>query len=185
MFRRLLFLTVILSSPLADARDRDFIEETPYANPEVEDPEPWKERESDLPSYPQAEDLLDYSVDLPNSPFTYSVDSNSISIGEEDGVIRYTLVIRSKRGAWNVSHEGMRCNTRDHKVYAYGSKRIGFKALKKPQWRRLRQNKLDQHLLDLREFYFCQLDLHKPFSVERILYRLKHPPVTDQDLSFY
>lgn len=48
------------------------------------------------------------------------VDLDQVTVGEEDRVVRYVLVLRSRSGAQNVFYEGMRCPTREYRTYAYG-----------------------------------------------------------------
>ena len=64
----------------------------------------WKEAESKLPPFPRDENLVDLRLDYPGSRFSYFLDSDSLKPGD-DGVVRYTLVIRSTSGASNVRSE--------------------------------------------------------------------------------
>ena len=47
------------------------------------------------------------------------VDEASVHYGSDD-VIRYTMVIVSPSGARNVTFEGMRCETGERRLYAFG-----------------------------------------------------------------
>jgi hypothetical protein len=47
------------------------------------------------------------------------VDTASISVGK-DRVVRYTVVIEATGGARNVSFEGLRCESGERRLYAYG-----------------------------------------------------------------
>ncbi len=170
--RLLCALCLTLICTHAGAKDRPFLDEMSNENKLVEDGAPWKEGTHSLPPYPQEDDLAAFNVDLPGSPFTYLLDERHLSVGE-DGVVRYTLVIRSKSGAWNVSHEGMRCNVREIKVYAYGGGRGVLKAMKHPQWERMNINDPTRYHMDLREFYLCPPDQTEPNSKEEIV-RLLH-----------
>jgi len=86
--------------------------------PQFDEDKPWEEQKSSLPAYPADRDLVRFDVG-PTSVFDFFVDSNSVSVGK-DGVVRYTLVARSPSGALNVSYEGIRCDTRQRKLYAFG-----------------------------------------------------------------
>src|SRR5690242_13638733 len=79
---------------------------------------PWVELQTELPPYPEQENLLQFDAG-PASSNTHYVDGASITVGE-DGVVRYTLVIKSPTGAMNVSYEGIRCQTEEKRTYAYG-----------------------------------------------------------------
>ncbi|HTE13838.1 MAG TPA: CNP1-like family protein, partial [Burkholderiales bacterium] len=66
---------------------------------------PWEELQAKLPSYPKPENLLKFDIGS-NTANSYFVDAASVSVGE-DGVVRYTLVIKTGGGATNVSFEGI------------------------------------------------------------------------------
>ncbi|MGH8684707.1 MAG: CNP1-like family protein [Nitrosospira sp.] len=68
----------------------------------------WAELQVQLPAYPKAENLLLFDAG-PASDNHHYIDAASIAVG--DGIVRYTLVIKSPTGAMNVSYEGMRCAT--------------------------------------------------------------------------
>ena len=66
----------------------------------------WAELQAQLPAYPKAENLLPFDAG-PASRNLHYIDAPSITVG--DGVVRYSLVIKSPAGAMNISYEGMRC----------------------------------------------------------------------------
>ncbi len=111
----------------------------------------WQEQSSELPALPKEEDLLPFDVNESKRRFNYAIDRTSLSAGE-DGVMRFSLVIESKSGVKNSSYEGIRCSTKEYKVYAYGSKKQ-FKAVRKPVWRRILPRNL-YHLALYRD-YLC------------------------------
>jgi hypothetical protein len=75
----------------------------------------WTELQVQLPAYPKAENLLPFDAG-PASHNLHYIDAPSIVVGE-DGIVRYTLVIKSPEGAVNVSYEGMLCNRCWHRVF--------------------------------------------------------------------
>lgn len=79
---------------------------------------PWREIEANLPAYPRPENLVAFEVSAATR-HRHFLDTASLSVGE-DGVVRYTVVIRTAGGAENVSFEGMRCDTGERKLYAFG-----------------------------------------------------------------
>lgn len=85
---------------------------------EFEAEKPWVEVAAQLPPYPRAENLLPLTVSSATRN-RFLVDTASISVGE-DKVVRYTMVIEAAGGAKNVSFEGMRCETAERRLYAYG-----------------------------------------------------------------
>ena len=69
----------------------------------------WVKLQVQLPAYPKVENLLPFDAG-PASENLHYLDALSIAVGE-DGIVRYTLVIKSPAGAINISYEGMRCAT--------------------------------------------------------------------------
>jgi hypothetical protein len=69
----------------------------------------WVELQMQLPAYPKTENLLPFDPG-PASNNLHYIDAPSIVVGA-DGIVRYTLVIKSPMGARNVTYEGMRCTT--------------------------------------------------------------------------
>lgn len=168
MILALLLMLAFVSGPVW-ARTEIFIEDQPnVATPEnLKDPEPWKEGKSELPPFPRDEDLIEFEVNDPSKPFRYYLDSKSLSVGK-DQVVRYTLVIASKRGARNVFYEGMRCNMNEYKSYAFGVKGK-LKAARSPEWREMRKNHSTPYRHALWAYYFCEPETHHPRSLEAII----------------
>src|SRR4029078_8987809 len=111
---------------------------------------PWKELEAQLPAYPKGDLVL---MDMGASPHKFYVDPASVSLGV-DGVMRYTAVIKTAGGATNVTFEGMRCETRELKIYATGHRDGSWSRARLSQWERmLRHTKPYQYAL-FRD-YFC------------------------------
>jgi hypothetical protein len=170
--RTLLLALIVLSALAQAAKERPFVDEPSTDRDDVEDGAPWEESEAGavMPPWPEDGDLLEFNVDRSDSPFRYYVDGRNVRVGE-DGVVRFTLVIKSRSGAANVSYEGMRCNVREYKVYAYGS-RGKFRPVKGAQWERLNQSAYDLYRLDLRNFYLCRAENFQPRDEADILHRL-------------
>jgi len=82
------------------------------------DTKPWEAQKALLPPYPKAASMVPFYVGP--GPFAFFVDSGSVRVGQ-DGVVRYTLIARSRSGATNVSYEGIRCEGYARRVYAFGS----------------------------------------------------------------
>jgi hypothetical protein len=85
---------------------------------EFEEEKPWVEVVAHLPPYYKAENLIPFYVS-PSSRNKHFVDASSISVGA-DKVVRYTVVIEAAGGATNVSFEGLRCDSGERRLYAYG-----------------------------------------------------------------
>ena len=107
----------------------------PAFKDEFESDKPWVEQLTQLPAYPDAKNLMAFDAGAV-SDNQYFVDTTSIKIGE-DGVIRFSLVIKSSAGALNVSYEGIRCATRERKVYALGRNDKTWTQPRISEWQKL------------------------------------------------
>jgi hypothetical protein len=105
-----------------------------------------------FPAYPKAQDLIRFDTG-PTSQFNFFVDRSSLSVGE-DGVIRYIVVAKST-GATNVVYEGMRCQTRERKVYALGQPDGTWRGIAEPEWVRIAAPPEGLYALTLFRGYFC------------------------------
>ena len=114
----------------------------------------WKEIEAKLPAYPKDSDLLTFSAGGA-SPHRFFIDAKSLSIGE-DGVIRYTLVVKTAGGATNVSFEGIRCEERQQKLYALGHPGSNWTRARNPQWRRIEYQEVNRHHGVLYADFLCE-----------------------------
>ncbi|HEX7642227.1 MAG TPA: CNP1-like family protein [Burkholderiaceae bacterium] len=83
------------------------------------------------PDAPKDADLLSFYTGLTGLKF--SIDAKSLTVGK-DGVARYTMVAVSPGGAKNVSYEGLRCATMEHKLYAVGNADGSWTKARDPQW---------------------------------------------------
>lgn len=144
---RLLFASCVLLPVLTTAQPRTDLEE------EEEGKKPWVELEVKLPPFPKPEKLLQFEPSAASSNRFY-VDPESISIGS-DGAVRYTLVVRSSSGAENVSYEGIRCETREQKYYAFGRRDGIWSNARSGEWRRIEYKDINRQHGVLYADYFC------------------------------
>lgn len=114
---------------------------------------PWAELQAQLPPYPKPENLAKLQVGEYNAN-EHFVDTTSISVGE-DGVVRYTLVIKTRGGATNVTFEGIRCNGREVRVYAAGHPGNQWSRLNQSSWRPIEFRNLQGHHNVLHREYYC------------------------------
>lgn len=156
----LLLLLPTLAVGAKTEKERPFIDESRPERDGILEPEYWKERGFELPPYPQDSDLIELRLDAPTARFNYFIDGANLQIGT-DQVVRYTLVVRSKTGAENVAVEGVRCDTPQYKVYAYGT-RGGFKTVARGDWKRIGPGEADQAQRELQRYYLCQPGHYKP-----------------------
>lgn len=114
---------------------------------------PSAEVEVKLPPFPKPENLLQFEPGAAGSNRFY-IDPGSISIGS-DGTVRYTLVVRSSSGADNISYEGMRCETREQKYYAFGRRDGTWSKARLSEWRRIEYKDINPQHGVLYVDYFC------------------------------
>ena len=148
----------------------------PEAEEEAGDKKEWVELEVKPPPYPKAGNLIPFEVSAASSNRFY-IDPDSISIGG-DGVVRYTLVIKSPTGAENVSYEGIRCETREQKYYAFGKRDGTWSSARSGAWRWIEYKEINRQHGVLYLDFFCP-DRKKPVGPPpEIIRRLKYgaPP---------
>ncbi|HRE17379.1 MAG TPA: CNP1-like family protein [Rhodocyclaceae bacterium] len=113
----------------------------------------WREIEVQLPAAPLAENLVPFYVSA-GTDHKFYIDVASLSVGS-DGVVRYTLVIVTSGGAKNISFEGMRCRTRERRVYAFGRSDGTWSKSRSNQWDMVRQMDVNRHHAALFLDHFC------------------------------
>lgn len=118
----------------------------------------WKEIQAQLPAYPKAENLAPVEAGSATSHRFY-VDTASVSVGE-DGIVRYTAVVKSAGGANNVTFEGIRCETREQKLYAIGRNDGTWVRARDPRWQRIVLRDLKPHHYVLYREFFCPSAAH-------------------------
>ena len=125
-----------------------------YLNPDfVEDDTPWEEVAAKLPAYPKNENLIAFEVSSA-TPNKFMIDTVSLSVGT-DGVVRYTVVIESPRGARTVNYEGMRCDPAEYKIYGFGQEDGKWTENKRAAWQPFKQRSLLSYHKALFEDHFC------------------------------
>ncbi len=118
-----------------------------------EEKKPWLEMQAQIPAYPNPENLVRVQTGSA-SPHQFFVDTQSISLSE-DGVVRYTVVVKAAGGATNVTFEGMRCETREQKLYAIAHRDKSWVRARDPKWQRIVLKDLTPHHHTLYHDYFC------------------------------
>jgi len=114
----------------------------------------WKEIALQLPAAPRAENLLPFYVS-PTATQTFALDAKSLTVGADD-VVRYTLVTTSASGAKNISYEGIRCQLRHKKLYAFGHPDGSWSRSRRDQWEPISNNAANRQHAALAADYFCQ-----------------------------
>lgn len=151
---------VTAAQPRSDLEDED-------ANTKL-----WRELEVKLPPYPGSGNIIAFDVSAASSNRFY-IDPESISVGS-DGVVRYTVVVRSPGGAENISYEGIRCETREQKYYAFGRRDGTWANARSGEWRYIEYKDINRQHGVLYIDYFCP-DKKKPVgSPKDIINRFKY-----------
>ena len=136
---------------------------------QFDEPE-WTEQEVTLPSFPKIDSLV--TVQLSGAArFEFRIDRDSIIVGS-DGVVRYSIVARSPGGASNVSFEGVRCGTRERKLYAVGTPMNSWSRIEATKWQDIRGGGGNAYHESLALNYLCDGKL--PMSTaSKIVERLR------------
>jgi len=134
---------------------------------------PWSEIQLMMPASPKQPNLIEFEAGTA-SAHRFFVDAESISVGN-DGVVRYTLMIRTAGGATNVTFEGMRCATREQKLYAIGRSDGTWSRAREPQWRRIEYMEVNRHHGVLYTDFMCNGKLQ--LNAKEVLARLKSSAV--------
>ena len=130
----------------------------------------WTEIQSKLPPYPKAENLVEFTVSSATSNRFY-IDYNAINVGE-DGVVRYSVLIRSPAGAETVNFEGMRCETGERKIYAFGRPNGEWSRNRYARWEPIPARQASSHQRELFFHYLCTVDTAG--DIKKIRYAVKH-----------
>ena len=138
---------------------------------------PWQETAIVLPTAFQTADLLPFDV-ATSVTQTFAIDAKSLSIST-DGVIRYTLVAQSPSGAKTINYEGIRCQTFEKKLYAFGHKDGGWSLARRDQWEAIAGSAVNRAHAALAQDYFCQ-NKTSAGDAAAILERLKRKHVLTQ-----
>jgi hypothetical protein len=83
-----------------------------------DDEQPWSEQDYQIPAYPAKPNWQEFFLS-PRAANRQYLDLGSLAVGQ-DGVVRYVLRIESPSGVQNVSLEGIRCQGRQVRSYAFG-----------------------------------------------------------------
>ena len=134
----------------------------------------WREAEMPAPPPPGSGQLLPFFVSSA-SDYRFFIDAASLAPGA-DGVVRYTLIVRSPLGAESVTNEGIRCATREVRTYATGRADRSWSVHPGP-WRRIEARSVQRWHDALWREYFCPRELSIRSAAEGVdaLRRGGHP----------
>lgn len=137
---------------------------------EEEQSSAWRELAWQLPGPPRTENLLPFYVSAASSN-SFFVDAASLDVGS-DGVVRYTLLVLTPEGGRNVTFEGMRCETRERRIYASGRLDGSWSRSRNSQWSRFQDAAANRQYAALFLDHLCR-DGVIARNVEEIVTSLK------------
>ncbi|MDY7545637.1 CNP1-like family protein [Glaciimonas sp. Gout2] len=114
----------------------------------------WQELAVQLPAQPEPASMVSFYVS-PTSIMKFAIDIKSITVGT-DGVVRYTLISTSSGGAENVSYEGIRCQTAERKLYAFGHKDGTWSRARLSKWQQITDVNANRQHAALFKDFLCQ-----------------------------
>lgn len=133
---------------------------------EFEADKSWIEVAAQLPPYPQTGNLAPFEVS-PATRNRFFVDTASVSVGE-DKVVRYTVVIEAAGGARNVSFEGIRCETAERRLYAYGHPDGTWSKARDAGWEPIKLRSALSYQKALYEDHFCSNGVNVRSAAEAV-----------------
>ncbi|MCX8085704.1 MAG: CNP1-like family protein [Rhodocyclaceae bacterium] len=142
------------------------------------DAPPWQEEVVEPPAYPEEANLLPFYVSEMTA-HRFFIDGTSLSVGK-DGVVRYVLVVRTAGGTTNVSFEGIRCETREFRIYATGRGDRSWAKARLSEWRPIENKPMNRHHAALSRDLFCPggVPIASPAEGRNALKLGKHPHAT-------
>jgi len=142
-----------LGMPWLSHADMGGFGDTGQINNNVDDEKNWDELPTQLPAFPKDENLEPFYVSA-IAGNDYAIDKSTLDVGK-DGVVHYVLVIKTRGGAKNVSYEGMRCETRERKIYAVGHDDGSWVRSREAQWQGVSGRSLLSYHRALADDFFC------------------------------
>lgn len=113
----------------------------------------WQEAAWEMPAFPQADALVPFYVSAATSN-RFFVDAASLKV-TDDGVVRYTLLVLTPEGGRNVGFEGMRCETRERRLYASGRSDGTWSMSRNKRWFPVLDAASNRQYMALFVDYFC------------------------------
>lgn len=135
----------------------------------------WVESDAVFPEFPKAENLLPFYVSE-MAAHRFMIDASTLQVGK-DRVVRYVLVVQTSGGATNISFEGIRCDTREFRLYASGHRDGHWTKARLSEWRPIENKPVNRHHAALSRDLFCPsgVAIFTPDEGRDALRRGKHP----------
>ncbi len=107
-----------------------------------------------LPAYPKSENLLRFPTNWTN----HEIFLDGATLASADGIVRFALLVRSPSGAESVSYEGIRCQTGEKRVYAFGRKSAAggeWSPARNSVWRLIPDGRVNRYYFEFWRDVFC------------------------------
>lgn len=130
---------------------------------------PWVDSPVNLPAAPATDNLLRF---YSNENQSFFIDQKSISI-VADGSLRYTLVSISQSGAKNVSYEGLRCDSKQKRLFAFGRADGSWSNSRRNEWDSFSNDGVNKQHSSLAWDFACDGG-SLAGTVENIVQRIRH-----------
>jgi hypothetical protein len=103
---------------------------------------PWREFGAEIPSLPDSDEFLPLKLDSLPPGMVAQLHVPTVSVGKRDRVVRYWVLLSGQGGGLNATFEGLKCNTGEFKVYAYGhpKRQQKVRAAPNPKWRKIKDS---------------------------------------------
>lgn len=150
MLKKSLHITALIAAALLSLSLPASAQQAQDDEDEIE--KDWKEVAAQLPAAPKAENLVPF---YDSGTMLFSIDVKSLTVAA-DNTIRYTLVSVSRGGAKNVSYEGIRCESFEKKLYAFGRPDGSWSRSRRNEWTRISSLAANQQHSNLAVDYFCE-----------------------------
>lgn len=146
-----------------------------FRDPDDPDAPKWQEEEMALPAFPQDAGLREFYVSEMTA-HKFFIDATTLSVGK-DGVVRYVLVVRTRGGATNITFEGIRCESREFRIYASGHRDGSWATARLGKWRPIENKPMNRHHAALTRDLFCPngVPIRSPAEGQEALRLGKHP----------
>ena len=137
-----------------------------------DDESTWQEQDVELPPYPASLDsLIRLNISTSGLPYQIYLDPDSLST-DEDRVVRFTTVLVSSTGVWNVTYEGLHCGAKNYRRFAYGLD-DDWRPLPDSSWQPITRRGANQYRKFLYDNYLC--DASKRYQkAEELVRKLRY-----------
>ena len=113
----------------------------------------WVDLDVDPPDYPVPRNLVEFNTSIAQRNHAY-VDTGTLTVGD-DGVVRYSMVIQASGGVDNVTFEGIRCATREFRIYAVGDRGGRWAKAAGARWHPIEYKEINNQRQFLYRDIFC------------------------------